>query len=206
VSRPQPTPILRASAIRAIAQHIQSDHPFSTAEMLVSAIEERHAPISRFFGPGIPGYRSAPRASFGVMASRLWLLFFLLIRGTHFVPTRTKLRLGLVQARHSAVCSYSECRINVEGGYRPEPSDISRNVLALVINASDRFAVLNDEVIRPIGVCRWRQRSWPKPKSHFLAKVACSVANPGTFRGSLLLRASAVSVYRPAKQAMTDGV
>jgi hypothetical protein len=106
--------------------------------MLVSAIEERHAPISRFFGPGIPGYRSAPRASFGVMASRLWLLFFLLIRGTHFVPTRTKLRLGLVQARHSAVCSYSECRINVEGGYRPEPSDISRNVLALVINASDR--------------------------------------------------------------------
>jgi hypothetical protein len=46
-----------------------------------------------------------------------------------------------------------ECRINVKGGYRPESSDISRNVLALVVDAPDRLAVLNDEVIRPLSVC-----------------------------------------------------
>src|SRR6187399_1614852 len=111
-------------------------------------------------------------------AAAFWLLL-----GTHFIPGRTKLRLGLVQARHKAVCSYLKRWSNVEGGYRPEPPDISRNVLALVVNALDRLAVLDDEVIRPIGMCGWRQPSWTKRKSHWrpFRQVICSVANFGTF-------------------------
>jgi len=64
---------------------------------------------------------SASRIAFSVGLVKATAAILLLGCRTHLTPRFTKLRLRLVQRRHPVVCSYAERRINVKGGYRPEP-------------------------------------------------------------------------------------